>query len=180
VQAARQVAPLAQKTVPLAQQAAQRTVPLAQQAAQQAVPLARSAGTSVRQGADGAVAWAAPKVDAARAWAAPQLEQSAHAISESLAPMISSALMSAAQKIDAPQAKKSRSGRKIIGAVLLAAAAGAAAVAAMRFRPKQDGYSSDTTIESGDAAPAGGYGQGPVTEDSDGPDPDLNGHPRIV
>ena len=69
------------------------------------MPLARTAGTSVRQGADDAVAWATPKVDAARSWAAPQLEQSARAISENLAPMISSALITAAHKIEVPKRK---------------------------------------------------------------------------
>jgi hypothetical protein len=159
--AARQVGPLASKTVPMAQQAALQ----AQVAAQQAVPLARTAGASVRQGADGAIAWATPKVDAARAWAAPQLEQSAHAISESLAPMISSALINAAHKIDAPPRKKPRGrrGGKLAGIMLLITAAGAGALVAMRMRQRPTEFT---------AAPAAG--------DSSAPDPDMNGHSQIV
>ena len=166
VYAARHVGPLAQQA--------------AQQAANQAVPLARTAGNSIRQSTDGAVAWATPKVDAARHWAAPQLEQSAHAISENLAPMISSALISAAHKIDVkPKKSKGRRQAILAGAMLLTAAGGAAAVFATRRMHSGDGL----TI-SGDASGLGG-GDQPGTErgyDTDGgpTDPDMNGHPRIV
>jgi hypothetical protein len=114
--------------------------PLAQQAAQQAAPLARNAGASVQQGTGTAVAWATPKVDAARSWAAPQLEQSARAISESIAPMISAALLTAAQKIDAPK-RKSRNSRTgiVAGTVLLTAAAGAGAAAVYAMLHRQNG-----------------------------------------
>jgi hypothetical protein len=174
IYAARQVGPLAGKTVPLAQHAAH-------QAAQQAMPLARNAGSSIRQGTDEAVAWATPKVDAARHWAAPQLEQSAHAISENLAPMISGALISAAHKIDVkPKKPTGRRRGMLIGAILLTMAAGAAAVLARRWQ-SADGFS----------APGGPSGLGPVDDDQPGaergyaadgepPDPDANGHPRIV
>src|ERR1700689_1397901 len=84
--------------------AAQQAAPLARHA----VPLARNAGMSVKQGADGAVAWATPMADAARAWAAPRLEQSAAAISENLAPMISDALITAAHKIDTSPPRQKR------------------------------------------------------------------------
>lgn len=171
IYAARQVGPLAGKTVPLAQQAAQ-----------QAMPLARNAGNSIRQSTDGAVAWATPKVDAARHWAAPQLEQSAHAISENLAPMISSALISAAHKIDVkPKKSKGRRQAILVGAMMLTAAAGAVAVLATRRWQSADGY-----LASGDAS-----GLGPSGDDQGGaergyeadggpPDPDVNGHPTIV
>lgn len=154
-------AALASKTVPLAQQAALQ----AQAAAQQAGPLARTATTSMRQGADGAVAWATPKVDAARSWAAPQLEQTARAISDSLAPMISGALVNAAHKIDAPVRQKRRRRRRgmIAGALVLVAAAGAAAAVAMRLRQEPTELSSV-----------------PVTDDKAPPDPDMNGHSQIV
>jgi hypothetical protein len=160
--------------------AARQVGPLAQQAANQARPLARTAGNSIRQGTDGAVAWAAPKVDAARHWAAPQLEQSARAINESLAPMISSALISAAHKIDVkPKKSKARRQAILVGATLLTAAGGAAAVLATRRMHSVDGFTA-----SGDASGLGG-GDQPGTErsyDADGSptDPDMNGHPKIV
>lgn len=94
--------------------------------AQQAVPLAR-------QGADSATAWATPMVDAVRSWAAPQLEQSAHAINETIAPAISNALLTAAHKIEVPQ-KKGRGGQVIAGSMLVTAAAGVAAMLARRNR----------------------------------------------
>jgi hypothetical protein len=168
--AARQVSPLASKGMPMAQQAAQQAQMAAQQAAlqaqiaaQQAVPLARTAGASVKQGADGAIAWATPKVDAARAWAAPQLEQSARAISESIAPTISSALVNAARKIDAPSRKKPRRRGLIAGIVALVAAAVGAAAAAMWLRQQPVEVTSVT-----------------ITEEDTPPDPDMNGHSQIV
>ena len=156
--AARQVGPLATKSLPMAQQAAQQ----AQVAALQAVPLAKTAGTSIRQGADGAIAWATPRVDAARSWAAPQLEQSARAISESLAPTISSALINAAHKIDAPVRKKPRRRGLIAGTALLLVAAGGGVLVAMRLRQPAE---SDSVT---------------VTDEEVPPDPDMNGHSQIV
>ena len=156
--AARQVGPLATKSLPMAQQAAQQ----AQVAAQQAVPLAKTAGTSIRQGADGAIAWVTPRVDAARSWAAPQLEQSARAISESLAPTISGALINAAHKIDAPVRKKPRRRGLIAGSALLLAAAGGGVLVAMRLRQP--------------AEPDAGT----MTDEENPPDPDMNGHSQIV
>ena len=163
--AARQVAPITAKAVPLAQQAAQQAVPLAKQA----VPLARSAGSSARHGADSAVAWATPLVEAARTWTAPQLEQAAHAISENIAPMISDALITAAHKIDVPQRTRRRKGRLVVVSLLVTAAGGVAAAVAMRGHQYWNGSS---------AGPAGGTtaaseGQGYDVERS--PDPDMNG-----
>jgi hypothetical protein len=165
IYAARQVGPLAGKTLPLAQQA---------------MPLARNAGNSIRHSTDGAVAWVAPKVDAARHWAAPQLEQSAHAISESLAPTISSALISAAHKIDVkPKKSKGRRQAVLAGAAVLTAAAGAAAVFVTRRWQGTDGYT-----ESGEAPGIGPAGDGQPTDErsydaNGGPaDHDIDG--RIV
>jgi hypothetical protein len=141
---------------PKAQLAAQQAAMQAQAAAQQAGPLAKNAR-------DGAVAWATPKVDQARAWAAPQLEQSARAISDSLAPMISSALITAAHKIDAPQRKKPRRrGAMFTGIGLLVAAVGAGAFAAMRLKERPVEF---TSVQ--------------VTENPP-PDPDMNGQSHIV
>lgn len=168
--AANAVSPVASKIGP----AAGRAVPLAQQAAQQAVPLARSAGSSVKQGADGAVAWATPYVDAARSWAAPQIEQSAHAISESLAPMISNALVSAAQRIDATPQKPAKRRGKLTAAAMLTAVAGLVTLVAMRLKRRTDGFAA-ATADPGDS---GVVSQSPA-EDA-GPDPDMNGQSGIV
>jgi hypothetical protein len=135
VNVARQVGPLAQQTVPVA-----------------------------RQGAGNVVEWATPYVDAARSWAAPQIEGSAHAITASLAPAISDALISAAHKIDAP-ARKSGSHRGLVaGSLLLTAAAGTAALLIIRHRQDANGIS---------AMPA-------TDGEPEGPDADMNGHSRIV
>ncbi len=180
VQAPRRIAPLA-KTVPLAQLAALQ----AQQAAHQAMPLARTAGTSIRHGADDAVAWMTPKVDVARSWAAPQLEQSARAISENLAPMISGALISAAHKIEVPERKSHQRGRLLAGSMLLAAAGGLVAALVMRLRQQADSFSGASSVAGTPAEPGpdsarseAGTGMGFDTDD--GPDPDMNGHSTIT
>jgi hypothetical protein len=156
--AARQVTPITAKAVPLAQQAAQ-----------QAVPLARSAGSSALQGADSAVAWVTPMVDAARSWTAPQLEQAARAINESIAPMISDALIAAAHKIDVPKHKSRRRARLVVMTLLVTAAGGTAAVMAMRSRQYWNG--SSVSLAGGSTM----AGEGPGYDVERSPDPDMNG-----
>jgi hypothetical protein len=163
--AARQVAPITAKAVPLAQQAAHQAVPLAKQA----VPLARNAGSSARQGADTAVAWATPLVEAARTWTAPQLEQAAHAINESIAPMISDALISAAHKIEVPKRTRRRKARLMVVTLLVTAAGGTAAAVAMRSRHDWNGSPASPAAGTTTASEGQGY-------DIDrSPDPDMNG-----
>jgi hypothetical protein len=146
-------------------QAAQQAQVTAQQAAAQAQAAAQQAAPFARTATDGAVAWATPRVDAARAWAAPQLEMSARAISDSLAPMISGALMNAARKVDAPVRKRPRRrGGLFAGIALLIAAVAAGAVAAMRLREGPEEFTSVPMTDDG----------GPP------PDPDMNGHSQIV
>jgi hypothetical protein len=151
--------------------AAQQAAPLARQT----VPLARSAGTSMKHGTDGAIMWATPYVDTARSWAAPRLEQSAVAISENIAPMISSALISAAHKIDAskppPQHRLSKT-TILAGSVLLTAAGAAAALSLRHRHDTSNGFSAMPTPEAepdGDSGPA----------DPGLPDADANGHPIV-
>ena len=155
--------------------AAQQAAPLAKQA----VPLARNAGLSVKQGADGAIAWATPYTDAARAWAAPKLEQSAVALSENLAPMISDALVTAAHKIDTKPARRRRrlGNAGLLAASLLLIAAGAATALSLRNRDKDDGYTAmDAAMDpSGDSVRIVGDEQ----DEQDWIDPDANGHPGI-
>ncbi len=153
-------------------------------ATQQAVPLARNVGTSVRQSADSAVAWATPYVGAARHWAAPWLEQSAIAVSENLAPKISDALRTAAQKIDYVEPKRHRiSKTTILAGSLLVTVIGAAAALSLRSRNGNGtGYTADSPMAtSPDAATSPGSindGYGP--DDPNKPDSEGNGHQTIV
>lgn len=156
VQAGRPVGSLAGKTVPLAQQA---------------MPLARNAGTSVRQGAGTAIARATPMVDAARSWAAPQLEHSAQAINDTIAPMISGALISAAHRIDVPKRKSRKRGGMVAGVIALTAAASAATVAVLRLRRAANGMADDRGPETTET----GFGG-----ESGPPEADMDGHSRIV
>lgn len=126
--AANQVAPMARNAVPMAQQA---------------VPLAR-------HGADTVIARTTPLVYAARSWAAPQLEQSAHAISESIAPMIADALRSTARKIDVPPQKPRRRPRIIAASGVAALLASAVTVVlALRRRDGSAEYSSVSAVDDG-------------------------------
>jgi hypothetical protein len=169
-----------------AMSAARQAMPAAMNAtsmaAQQAVPLAKTAGAGVRQGADGAIAWASPYVGTARSWAAPKLEQSAMAINETIAPMISDALLAAAHKIDVSQPRPRRlSKTRLLAGSMLLTAAGAAAALSLRHRhDASHGFSPATAMsgdgESGSAADRadGDFGQ----SDPGLPDADAYEHPR--
>jgi hypothetical protein len=171
--AARQAMPTA---VNATSAAAQRAAPLAQQA----VPLARTAGTSVRQGADSAVAWATPYADAARAWAAPRLEQSAVALSENIAPMISDALINAAHKIDSsPRRRQRRLGKSsLLAASMLLIAAGAAAYMLRKHGSDRSGYTASSPSDEGETGDESAY----MIREQDAaewPDADSDGYPHI-
>jgi len=153
-QAGSQVGTLAGKAMPIAQQA---------------MPLAQSASTTMRHGAGTAVSRTTPVVDAARSWAAPQLQHSAQAISETIAPMISSALLTAAHKIEVPKPKPKSNRALIAGAMVLTAAAGAATAAAVRMRRNAGGNGTVTVTT-----------EQVLTETESRPDPDLDGRSRIV
>ena len=153
-QAGGQVGALAGKAMPIAQQA---------------MPLAQNAGMTMRQSAGNAVSRTTPALEAARSWAAPQLEQSAHAITETIAPMISNALINAAHKIEVPKPKPKSSRGLVAGAMVLTAAAGAATAAAVRMRRNAGGNGAMTVTT----------GPEPV-ETEPPPDPDLDGRSRIV
>lgn len=115
-------------------------------AAQQAVPVARTAGVSMKQGADGAVAWATPYVGAARHWAAPRLEQSAAVLSETIAPIISDALVNAARKIDYVEPKRRVNKSSLFAGSMLVIAAGCATAFALLHRQETDaGFTAATT-----------------------------------
>jgi hypothetical protein len=136
---------------------------------QHAMPLAQSARATMRHGAGSTMSKTTPAVEAARSWAAPQLEQSAHAITETIAPMISTALINAAHKIEVPKPRQKSNRGLVAGAMVLTAAAGAAAAAAVRMRRTAGGNGGMTvTTEPG------------TTEPEPPPDPDLDGRSRIV
>jgi hypothetical protein len=176
-QAANQFAPIANKAAPIASKAA---------------PIAQQAGVTVKQGADTVVARATPLVYAARSWAAPQLEQSARAISETIAPMIADTLIATARKIDVPQQKPRRGPRVLIasGLLALAASVATAAMALLRRRSDGSGYSSISAVDDG--GPAARPGSAPTATprsatatidtgyrgDGSKPDSDADGNPR--
>jgi hypothetical protein len=168
----RQARSSVRQAIPVAVNATQQAAPLARQA----VPLARNAGMSVKQGTEDAIAWAAPYADAARAWAAPKLEQSAAAVSENLAPMISDALVNAARKIDTRPARQRRriSNAGLLAAAIALIAAGAATALSLRKRSTDViGYATTDVAGTGESVRL-------VTEEpveQDWVDPDANGHP---
>jgi hypothetical protein len=170
---------------------AQRAVPAAKNAlpaTDQVVPLAKSAGEAIRHGAEDAAAWARPRVDDVaawarphvddvRSWAAPRLERSGQAVTDTIAPAVSAAMVSAARKIDARPARKRRRWASITaGLLLLAAAASAAAAAALRRRPADFGYATDGADEMVAPATPDSATETPAETPVVVPDPEANGH----
>jgi hypothetical protein len=165
--------------------AAQRAVPAAKdaipRAKQQAVPMAKSAGDAVRHSAedvaawarphvDEVAAWAKPRVDDARSWAAPRLESSGRAVTETIAPAISEAMISAAHKLDvSPAHRRRRVARVAAIAAMLAAAASAAAAVVLRRRPAEFGYAQDAA-EPGQAQPEATVTRSPAEANGSQPD----------
>ena len=113
------------------------------------VPVGKRLGTTavqgVRQGVQGAREWATPRVVVAvlgaRQWAAPRLEGAADAVTESVAPKVSTMLRSAARQVRLEEPAPQKSGirglldwRWLLGIGAAAAAAGATAAIAMRRR----------------------------------------------
>jgi len=115
----------------------------AKDAAAQAIPAGKRAGTTaaqgVRQGVQGAREWAAPRIEDAREWAAPRIEDAAEAVTSTVAPKVSSALLSTARQVRPARTGKTGvrrllSWRWLLGAGAVLAAAGAGAAFAMRRR----------------------------------------------
>jgi hypothetical protein len=99
--------------------------------------------------------------------------------------MISSALISAAHKIEVPQRKAHQRGRLVAGSMLLATAGGLVAALIMRLRQQTAGFASASASGGGPAEPGpdsarGEAGTGIGFETDDGPDPDMNGHSTIT
>lgn len=157
--------------------AVQQAVPAAKNAIpaarEQAVPLARNAGTAIQQGAEEVAAWGRPHVEDARAWAAPRLERYGLAVSETIAPAISEAMVTAARKLDVKPARRRRRWASVLTTVtLLAAAASAAAAVLLRRKPVefygQDGSPDEMRAQADTAGPslAEANGSQPEAEDS--------------
>ena len=116
----------------------------AKNVAAQAVPLGKRAGTTAvqgaRQGVQGAKEWAAPHVFAARVWAAPRLEDAADAVTTTVAPKVSSALLVTASRVRPPSPPAPNGLRRLLdwrwllGLGTVAAAAGTTVAVTMRRR----------------------------------------------
>jgi len=134
----------------------------AKDAAAQFIPAGKRAGTTtvqgVRQGVQDARDWAQPRFEdavhgargwaqprfedavlGARQWATPRLEGAADAVTTTVAPAVSSALRSTADRVRPPEPKKTGlrgllDWRWLLVAGAVAAAAGAGAALAMRRR----------------------------------------------
>ena len=87
-----------------------------------------------------------------RAWAAPQIERTGHLVQDRVAPTVSSALSSAARRIE-PGKPRQRRWRKMAGASFGAAAASAVAGAVLNRR-RQNGTAADPGADSYDEATA--------------------------
>jgi hypothetical protein len=107
--------------------------------------MASNVRRAAQDGATGAKTWATPHVHRARSWAAPRVENAGHAVRDSIAPKVSDALVSAAQRIDS-KASTRRSWPKLLGLVALFAAAGSA-VAAVVIRRWPFAASYDSMVK---------------------------------
>ena len=116
-----------------------RTVKAADQLkpiADQMKPLAKSTGQAARRG-----------ILRSRAWAAPRLERSGQVLQDTVAPKVSSALSSAAERIDPAKPRKAR-WKLPVGLLAAAAAAASAAAAVFKNRAKT---AADTQTTAHDA-----------------------------
>jgi len=116
----------------------------------------RAAMTAGR-GAAGAIGWARPRAGLARSWMAARAARGSVAVQESLAPRISSALASAARRLDPSGTRSSRLPRVLAGTALLAA--GVAAATAMAVRSRARGLAAAAAPRSA-GRPGAGQGDG--------------------
>ena len=107
----------------------------ARQVAASLKPVARRTGSAAKHG-----------VRTTRAWAAPQLERTGDLMQDRVAPRISSLLSSAAQRIE-PGKPRRRRWRKMAGASVVTAAAGAVTGAVLNRR-RHNGTPSDDQADS--------------------------------
>jgi hypothetical protein len=116
-----------------------RTVKAADQLkpiADQMKPLAKNTGRAARRG-----------ILRSRAWAAPQLERTGKALQETVAPKVSAALSSAAERIDPAKPRRSR-WKLPVGIMAAAAAAASAAAAIFKSRAKTETQARTTVHDA--------------------------------
>jgi hypothetical protein len=113
-----------------------RTVKAADQlkpVAAQVKPLAQSTGQAARR-----------SILRGRAWAAPQLERTGKALQETVAPKVSAALSTAAERIDPAKPRRAR-WKWPVGLLAAAAAAASAAAAVFKSRAKAEAQTAAQT-----------------------------------
>jgi hypothetical protein len=120
--------------------------------AERAKPLAKTTGAAARR-----------RIFRTRAWAAPQVERSGKVLQDTVAPKVSSALSSAASRID-PAQPRYRRWKKPVGLATLTAAGGAVA-AFLRARRKPTVTTATTT--SADTPPPNGQAQTSLGTDTE-------------
>jgi hypothetical protein len=116
-----------------------RTVKAADQlkpVAAQVKPLAKNTGKAARR-----------SILRSRAWAAPQLERTGKALQDTVAPKVSAALSSAAERIDPAKPRRARWGW-VVGLTAAAAAAASAAAAVFKSRAKAEAQTQAYTPET--------------------------------
>ncbi|HUB42986.1 MAG TPA: hypothetical protein VMA72_29385 [Streptosporangiaceae bacterium] len=106
----------------------------------------RQAAASLKPVALGGSAMARRGVRSTRAWVAPQVEHTGHVVQDRIAPKISSLLYSAAQRLE-PGTPRPRRWRKVAGASMVTAAAGALAGAVLSRR-RQNGTALEDEADS--------------------------------
>lgn len=123
--------------------------------AAQMKPLAKSTGQAARR-----------QLFRARVWAAPRVERTGKVLQDTVAPKVSSALSSAADRIDPAKPKRGR-WRLPVGVATAVTAAASAAAAVLRKRSKTD--TAQTTMADidgkGDMPDMGHAKSEPVTQD---------------
>src|SRR5579863_448169 len=116
-----------------------RTVKAADQLkpiAEQMKPLARSTGHAARR-----------SILRSRAWAAPRLERTGKVLEDTVAPKVSAALSSAAERIDPAKPRRGR-WKWPVGLMAAAAAAASAAAAIFKSRSKAEGQAEPTVHDA--------------------------------
>ena len=134
-----------------ARKAADQVKPMAAQMK----PLAKSTGQTARR-----------QLFRARVWAAPRVERTGKVLQDTVAPKVSAALSSAADRIDPAKPKRGR-WRVPVGIATAVTAAASAAAAVLRKRSKTEASQSttETTDGAGDMPDMGHVKTEPVTED---------------
>lgn len=104
--------------------------------AEQMKPIAKNTGQAARR-----------SILRSRAWAAPQLERTGKALQDTVAPKVSAALSSAAERIDPAKPRRGR-WKWPVGLMAAAAAAASAAAAVFKSRSKTESQSGTSAHDA--------------------------------